>query len=318
VTFVSQPGAPGGAANTLQIRINDVLWHEVPTLYGQADSARVFKTTLDNDGVMTARTGDNRTGARVPTGRNNVVATYRQGLGREGNVSARSLKILLDSLKGLKRVINPLAAEGGTDPESAASLRANLPNTVRTFGRIVSLRDFEDAAREFVGVAKARAAMVWDGEEQVVQLTVAGDAGATVEPGGTTHTNLVLDLNSRRDPHRRLLVNSYQRVPIVMAAHVWVEADSLPETIQADVAKAIVDLLDFENVDLGQTIYASDLLRAMQQVKGVVAVDLVQFHELSGSPSGQDVAEYVRIGPHQLVAIDNPSQHVTITTEVMT
>jgi hypothetical protein len=56
---------------------------------------------------------------------------------------------------GLKSVTNPAGAAGGADPESLDQARTNAPNTVRTFGRIVSLRDFEDAAREFAGVAKA-------------------------------------------------------------------------------------------------------------------------------------------------------------------
>src|SRR5215210_106896 len=153
---------------------------------------------------MTVRFGNGIDGARLPTGRNNVVATYRQGLGRDGNVGPNTLTTLLDRPVGLKSVTNPTEARGGADPESLDEARTNAPNTVRTFGRVVSLRDFEDAAREFAGVAKARANLEWDGLEQVVRLIVAGDKGAAVT--GETKKNLVKDLNSRRDANRKLVV----------------------------------------------------------------------------------------------------------------
>ena len=50
--------------------------------------------------------------------------------------------------------INPTAANGGADPESRDQSRTNAPNTVRTFGRIVSLQDFADQARQFAGWLK--------------------------------------------------------------------------------------------------------------------------------------------------------------------
>ena len=101
--------------------------------------------------------GDGVTGARLPTGRGNVIASYRQGLGATGNVDAQSLKTLLQPVLGVREVTNPAAAFGGVEAESLANIRENAPNTVRTFDRIVSIRDFEDAAREFAGIAKAKA-----------------------------------------------------------------------------------------------------------------------------------------------------------------
>ncbi len=36
--------APGGAESTLQIRVNDLLWHEVPTLFEREPRERIFTT----------------------------------------------------------------------------------------------------------------------------------------------------------------------------------------------------------------------------------------------------------------------------------
>ena len=152
-------------------------WEETPTLFGRGPGERVYTLRRDDEGATVVRFGDGRTGARLPTGRGNVVAGYRAGLGTDGRVRAGTLTNPRTRPVGLRRVTNPGPASGGADPEAADQTRASAPNTVRTFGRVVSLRDFEDAALQVAGVGKARAAAVWDGEEQVVQLTVAGDEG---------------------------------------------------------------------------------------------------------------------------------------------
>ena len=307
-TFVPKPGVPHGAANTLEVRIGGVLWHELKDLYRRKSDERIYTTTVDDEGTMTVQFGNGITGARLPTGRHNVVATYRQGLGRDGNVKANSLTTLLDRPVGLKNVTNPGAAQGGADPESLEKARANAPNTVRTFGRIVSLRDFEDAAREFAGVAKARATWVWDGEEQVVCLTVAGDAGARIT--GTTYENLVADLNSRRDPNRKLLVNTYRKVPIQAEAVIQVHSDYVAEDVRTSAEKALQNYFAFDSLDLGQPIHLSDVYRVLQDVKGVVAVDInrLQFKNtsdrMSHGATEEPVQGHLRIYPARLTSTD--------------
>ena len=116
VTFVSQPGAPNGVEDTLQIRVDGVLWTKVTTLLGAASDARVYTTSVSDDGKMTAQFGG-EPGARLPSGRNNIVAQYRQGLGPDGNVGAGVITTLLDRPAGLKAVLNPEAASGGAAQE---------------------------------------------------------------------------------------------------------------------------------------------------------------------------------------------------------
>jgi len=272
VTFVPQAGAPNGAANTLEVRVDSILWKEVANLYGHKGDERVYTTSVNDEEEMTVRFGDGITGARLSSGSNNVTATYRQGLGTDGNVQAEALKTLLDRPVGLKGAINPIAALGGAESETLQKARANAPNTVRTFGRIVSLRDFEDAAREYTGVAKARAACVWSGEEQGVHLTVAGDKGAQVK--ASTMKDLVADLDSRRDPNRKLLVDAHQEVNVRVEVSIQVHADYVAADVQTAAGKALQNYFAFDNLDLGQPIHLSDIFQVLQDVKGVVAVDV--------------------------------------------
>jgi predicted phage baseplate assembly protein len=273
---------------------------------------------VDNDGVMTVRFGDGQTGARLSTGSSNVIAAYRQGIGQDGNVGAESLTTLLDKPVGLKKGINPKAAEGGADPEDLDEARANAPNTVRTFDRIVSLRDFEDSARSYAGVSKARAAWNWDGLEQVVQLTVAGDKGATIEPGSETHSNLVADLDSRRDPNRRMNVQSYEPVPLRVEAAISVDADYVSDDVKADAEAALSDYFEFDNLDLGQAIHLSDLYRVLQQVEGVVAVDVnrLQFKKIADRTShgatSKPVEAHLAIFATELATIEDGATDLVV------
>jgi len=285
VTYVPQAGAPNGAASTLEVRVNAVRWDAVRSFYGQDSADTVYTALPDEDGKVTVRFGDGVTGQRLPTGRGNVTATYRHGIGEAGNVPAGTIKTLLDRPLGVKSVVNPLPSEGGAEPESAEAIRTNAPNTVRTFGRIVSLRDFEDGAREFAGVAKARAAIRWDGEDQYVHLTVAGDNGADIDASGPTYNNLLADLNARRDPNRRMVLANYTPVPVRLEAKLIIDT---PKYIAESVKQAVQDALEayfaFDNLDLGRPVYLSDLYRVMHDVPGVIAVDVDRFGKTTAAP----------------------------------
>ncbi len=308
VTYVPKAGAPHGAATTLQVRANEVEWREVPSLYAHGSDAQVYTTSVDSEGTTTVSFGDGVTGARLPAGRSNVVATYRQGLGRVGNVRAAALTTLLDRPVGLKGVTNPNAAQGGADAESLAEARTNAPTTVRTFGRIVSLRDFEDAARDFAGIAKARATWHWDGEAQVVQLVVAGDARSHVPRQSQTYRDLRADLDSRRDPNRGLLVEDFVDVPVQVKAVLLVGKGSCEES-QAAAQQALLEALDFDHLDLGEPIHLSDVYRVLQQVKGVLGVDIdrLQFtrdaDRVSHHATAAAVQGHLYLGPGEIALL---------------
>ena len=79
------PGASAASGDdyhsTLQIWVDGVEWTEVPSFYGQPADARVFVTSEDNQNITHVQFGDGVNGARVPTGVNNVIASYRYGSG---------------------------------------------------------------------------------------------------------------------------------------------------------------------------------------------------------------------------------------------
>jgi hypothetical protein len=317
VTFVHQPGAPHGVADTLQISLGSVIWKEQQELFGHGAAERVFITSQDAKGT-TVQFGDGITGSRLPTGRGNVVATYRQGIGVVGNVTAGALRTLLDKPVGLKSTSNPAAAGGGADPESISQTRGNAPNTVRTFGRIVSLEDFEDAAREFAGVAKAHASWGWSGEQRVVYLTVAGIDGAAIV--GKTFQDLVADLNSRRDPNRELHVRTYTPIAITVAASIFIQPDYIADDVLAAVKAAVTDYFSFDQQQFGRPVHLSGVYAVIQRVAGVAGADMttLQYKNFPDAASHGATADavqvHLRINDDELATLQDPINDLSISS----
>ena len=101
--------------------------------------------------------GDGVQGARLPTGVENVAATYRSGIGAAGMVGRGPLTLLMTRPLGIRGVTNPLGRLRGRRPESARRGARERAADRAAMDRVVSLRDAEDFARAFAGVGKARA-----------------------------------------------------------------------------------------------------------------------------------------------------------------
>jgi uncharacterized phage protein gp47/JayE len=308
-TFVPAADAPRGAKNTLNVRVSGVLWKEEGSLYGQKPNDQVYTTSVNNDGQMRVQFGDGKTGARLPTGRDNVTATYRQGLGSEGNVRADSLTTLLDKPVGIKSVINPKDAEGGTDPESVDDARTNAPNTVRTFERAISLRDYEDIARGYTGIAKARAARVFKDENEMIQLTIAGENDQKIERASETYKSFLDYLNLHRDINQPLDVVPHASRPLILDAVIQVHPSYVKEKVVSAVKTAALSYFNFNSLQLGQGIHLSDIYKVLQNVKGVKAVHISALCYRTAEE--QSLETHLRIEADQIAKLEAEDLKIT-------
>ena len=273
---------PSGIESTLRLRVNELLWHEVSALYGHGPQERIFITRSDDEGKTTVQFGDGITGARLPSGQDNVRAVYRKGIGLAGLVKAEQLSLLLTRPLGVKAAVNPKAAAGADDPESLADARRNAPLTVLTLDRAVSLQDYEDFARAFGGIGKALATWAWDRQTRRVVLTVAGPNGLPVDP--TTATHLLDALQASGDPFVNVRVKSYRPASFTLAGTVTVDRDAEPDTVLATVAQALRTQFSFEARAFGQPVMVSEVVAEMQAMAGVVAIDLDKLYR-TGMPA---------------------------------
>lgn len=273
LTYTSSSN-PSGAESTLKVRVNGILWHEVPSLYGKRSDDRVFVTRLDDEGKTTLQFGDGKTGTRLPTGQENLKANYRQGIGLSGLVKAKQLTLLMSRPLGLKSVTNPLPATGAQDRESRDEARRNAPLTVLTLDRIVSLQDYEDFARAFSGIAKAIATRIWKDRKRTILVTIAGYQGKQIPEDSETYTNLLAAMTKAGDPSASFSVKSYHLKIFHLDAGIKVDPDYLNEQVLAQVRQSLLTHFSFEYRDLGQPVTKSEAIALIQSVPGVVAVDL--------------------------------------------
>ena len=271
LTFVPAP-TPEGTKTTLEVRINDVLWHESPALSFLGASDRGYVTKIADDQKASVIFGTGTNGARLPSGSDNVRAKYRSGIGDGGNVKAGQVATAITRPLGVKDVVNPLPASGGADPESADQARRNVPVAVRALGRIISVRDYEDFARTFAGIGKAMAVNLTDGARRVVHLTIAG--AADIDVTSDLYRNLVEALTKYGDPHVPVIVQPREAVFLGGEAKVRIHSGYLWSAVFPQIRAALLDAFAFDRRELGQPLFASEVTAAIQSVPGVIAVDL--------------------------------------------
>ena len=281
LTYVPTTGA-SGAESTLQVRVNDVLWHETPTLYGRGPHDQVYVLRAQSGGATTVEFGDGVTGARLPSGQGNVRAVYRKGLGAAGSVKAGSLSSLLTRPPGVKDTTNPLPASGGDDPESVDSARRNLAVTILTLDRIVSLQDFEDFARAFTGVAKAMATWTWDGQRRGVMVTIAGPGGEVADAAFLSRLRTAM--RAAGDPSVPIRLAGYRPAPFKLAAGVECDPDYLPAKVAADVESALRAAYSFDAREFGQPVPTSEVIAIIQNVPGVSDLNLSSLYLSTTNP----------------------------------
>jgi predicted regulator of Ras-like GTPase activity (Roadblock/LC7/MglB family) len=259
----------GGVIDTLEIWVDGVKWSEVPSLYPTGPHDRVYVVRIDDDGFATVIFGDGDHGARLPTGQENVRADYRFGVGLEGDAAAHALTLLPQRPLGVSGVDNPRAASGAADPEHLADARTNAPLTVLTLDRVVSLRDHEDYAQAFAGIAKARASSILGPAGPIVYLSLAGPNGAQVSPD--TIDALLAALDAVRDSRVTVEAGSPDPTLFRVSLDVLVDPGRVVADVHAALGTALRTAFSVDRRSFGQAVSESEVLALAQDMPGVRA-----------------------------------------------
>ena len=281
LTHVSST-SPTGAESTLKVWVNDLEWHEVPSFFGQGPNARVYITRRSDDGVTAVQFGNGETGARPSTGLENIRATYRKGIGVDGNVDAGKLSLLLTRPLGVRGANNPVAASGGDEPDAANDIRRSATLAIMTLDRIVSLQDYEDFARAFAGIAKSRADWAWSGQTRGVLITIAGPDGAAIDEDSTIHGNLVAAIQQSSDAQVSVRVQSYRNALFSLSATIVIDPDYAVDLALAAVEAALRSQFGFDAREFAQPVALSAVTAAIQPVRGVIGVNVTELERLDG------------------------------------
>jgi hypothetical protein len=277
LTYLADPSAANGRRSSLTVSVNGRKWEQAQTFYGATPTDQIYVVTHDANNNTTIRFGDGEFGARVPSGINNVVASYRHGVG--GNVEANAIKAFKKPVKGITKVFNPLPSSGGEDPPTAAEAREKGIQSLRVLGRLVSLLDFQVEAARYGGVMQARASWIWDdgGEDATVHVwIITADDG---DPSEALRGYLL----GLAEPEVQCVVQHAHAV--VGAFELDLEID--PRYEPNAVSKAVLEHLfhPFEgmfalrNVGIGGYLHRSQLYAAIHAVEGVLGVNEVMVNK---------------------------------------
>jgi hypothetical protein len=280
VTYLQNPASLSGDnySSTVKVSVNGVQWSEVRSFYGQPPNAQIFITKEDEQGSTHVVFGDGVNGSRLPSGTNNVVATYRYGSGADAP-AAGTLTVVMQPQPGLKAIVNPIPVGGGSDPDPPAKVRQLAPDSVLTFGRAVSLDDFEVIAAAAPGVIKAKAAYAFDPLSQLPRVTiwVAGDSGA--------QASAYRAILAAADPNRLPSVLSAAQLTMKLQLTLILSPKYDQPTVVNAVQSALLDpdsgLLGTNVVGIGQVYYDSQIYAACLAVPGVEAVHGLSFSQPS-------------------------------------
>ena len=276
-----------GAQSSLQVRVERLLWSESAQQIDQGPLSETYIVRVADDGKASVIFGDGEHGARLPSGTENVMATYRTGVGAPGMVGADRITLMTMRPLGIRGVTNPLAASGAADPEDRDAARANAPLTVLAMGRIVSLRDAEDFSRAFAGIGKAHAAEIWSAGTRRVHVTIAAsvaapaiDGGATalpdyrVDPGSPLGRNLAAAIDAFKEPSMRLRLDTYQPIYFDVSARVSLDPRYDWTEVETRLRAALTSAFSFGQRGFAQPVTLAEVVRVLHSVAGVVFVDV--------------------------------------------
>jgi len=279
LTYVSAPTV-SGVGSTLQVRVNDVQWHEIESLANSEPNGRNYITRREDDEKTTIIFGNGVTGARLPTGQENIKATYRNGIGKQGNVRGRRISLVVTRPLGVKDVINPLRASGGADRDTRDQARKNVSLALTALDRLVSVQDYEDFARTFAGIGKASAVQL-STFRRVVHVTIAGVDDIPIDVSSDLYRNLGEALGRFGDPHLPFQVSVREHLALVISARVRMAPDYSWVLQEPKIRAALLEAFSFDNRELAQDALLADAIKVIQHVPGVAYVDIDVFDAIS-------------------------------------
>jgi hypothetical protein len=219
--------------------------------------------------------------SQIPAvGANNIRASYRVGGGSIGNLPARTITEARTTIRLLDAVTNPTLAAGGTDRETIDHAVQFGPLAYRSGQRAVTLNDFVALAHQAGGVAKVRARpRSWNR----VDLYIAPE-GETARPAPESlKRRLLTYFEHKRMVGMFVTIQDPLQVPIDVSVEVVVEQSYNSEQVRQTVENTVRSLLEFQNVDFGQTLYLSKVYEAVEALSGVYAATVTRFSRQSGS-----------------------------------
>jgi hypothetical protein len=309
---------PNPSAATPQIIVtsdDNNTWLPTEDLLSKDAEYLGFIPEVEWDGTAHLRFGDGTYG-QAPAAGVAFTATYRTGNGTAGNVGREALAhILLAGAASITGVRNPLAAAGGVDPETMQHIVQVAPFAFQSQMRCVTAADYGAMAATLNGVSEAQGTIRWTGSWY--------SAFVSIDPVNSWNSALSSEVTTSLDMLRMMGTDLVVEEAIFVGLNIGLEICVAPGFFQADVYAAVYQLLvtgdtctgtagllNAANFQFGQTVYASPIIAAAQQVVGVAAVTLRTFErQTAPTPAGVAPPMQLLMAAVEIPRCDNDPNH---------
>lgn len=314
-------------------------WVPVPHLLDSGPYDQEFVAEVDNDGEVTLRFGDDHYG-RQPIGVSDIIARYRIGVGRAGNLGHGALVHVVEPTAAelvdpadptappavfadVERVEQPIDARLGTDPETIDEVRQQAPEAFRAVQfRAVTEADWQEVALRHPRVAAAKARFRWTGSWHTVfvavhpidseDLTRLAGGGAALRPSfaAAMRAHLVRFKLAGYD----LAVRAAQYVPLEIDLRVCVRRGHFRGDVLAAVARALSTRSAADGTrgffhplefSFGQPVYLSRLYAVIEAIDGVESVTATVFKRYWEVARDEIARGLITMGDLEIARLDN-------------
>jgi hypothetical protein len=277
-----------------------ITWHPRRDLLESAPYDPHFTVEVDDDGRAYLRFGDDQHGLRPDPG-TTFDATYRKGDGLRGNVGPESLYHIASVQAGsnmlppaIRQIENPLAATGGTAPQSSDDVRQNIARSFILLERGVTPSDYQALAESDQEVAQANALMRWTGSWYTLFLAVERKNAMPFEADGFSDR-----IETLLEPARMAGADLVIVPPVYVALDISIRIQVQPHSLRDQVSDTLQEIFSSRqwadgqrgifypgNYRFGQPVYLSEIYAAASAIVGVASLQVQRFQRLGFPDTG--------------------------------
>jgi hypothetical protein len=266
-------------------------WVRYETIQDIPQNSRGFSVLLAASGKVQINFG-NRINGFIPPAGSTITTNYTRSSGANGNIGSNLIKTLTSSTPSYIVIASSTAATGGTNGETAETLKSNIISYIRTQDRAVTLKDYEDLTRAVNGVYKAvatytpgvgsasgGASVILYGLPYISNFLTLQDTNTN---SITVPSSIKTAIVDRITPRSMLGVKPIAASTIVLdklniIAAVYVSDGFVSSAVASNVYNAIDGLLDFDATDFGKQIRKADVYKAVMAINGVDYIEISEF-----------------------------------------
>lgn len=264
--------------NTLQLSIAGTTWERVNTFAFSGPLDKHFIVEVDQSKQAWVVFGDGING-EIPANGQNVIATYYNCVGSEGNVESNTLTTFTSTIPtpttqtpiiSTYTVTNELPAVGGLDEEDIEQIRAKAPLSLRTLDRAVTLQDHIDLCKLVPGVGKS--AVEFDLSTKSIIFYVAPEEGGTA-------SQLLLDdvidyFSDKKMISTLLVAKASGETKLRISLTVTLKYRRNLAQATTDIKEALQNNYGFNGSDIDKEIRRSDIIALIDNLDKVEYLSL--------------------------------------------